>query len=235
MCYSELHFKNNLNEQRKYAACLSLVNHRMVFGKDLYGVANIKSKTERISKIYSNLNHLSKFNNPYIELYQLSSSDVREVAPWIRFYSVNLLTNSVRQDTRERPNENQYRLKSAQIPGLSYICLGYNGGLNPNPRIYYTSVINGSIYPLYNTKNRYEAPIFNIENIGYFESSSMTYNSSTTANGMYTMGITSYAWSANQLFSPPYVFIITQLRAKSIDKLRRITSNNIKEKINSPI
>lgn len=198
ICYSVRRFIDDVGHNKRNAACLSLVNHRMIFGKDLYGVANIKNKNKRVEEIYHNLYVLRRFNNPYIEGYTAPSTEIREQAPWFRFLSVNLTNNTVIQDIRERPNENQYRLKSALIPGLSYICLGYNGGLKP--RMTYTSVINGSIYPLYNTKNRMETPIFSIENIGYFVYGSMTYNSSTTENGMYTMGTISYVWSANQLF-----------------------------------
>ena len=198
ICYSLRTFIDDTGTHKRNAACLSLVNQRMIFGKDLYGVANIKNKNKRLEEIYHNLYALCRFNNPYIENYTATSANIREQAPWFRFLSVNLINNTVIQDIRERPNENQYRLKYAQIPGLSYICLGYNAGLYPF--INYTSVTNGSVYPLYNTKYRGETPAFIIENIGYFEYGNMTYNSSTTTNGMYTMNRSSYEWSANQLF-----------------------------------
>lgn len=188
ICYSELFFRNDLEEIKKYAACLSLVNHRMVFGKDLYGVSNIKNKTERISKTYSNLNHLTKFNNPYIEYYNYTSTYVREHAPWIRFYSVNLLTNIVTQDTRERPNENVNRTKIAMIPGLS-------GRFNST---YCFGVLNGSVYPLYDTSYRLENPCYVTDSIT-ISANGYTYDS-TSSISYYSMDNASYAWSANQLF-----------------------------------
>ncbi len=198
ICYSLRKFIDDTGKNKMNAACLSLVNLRMIFGKDLYGVVNIKNKNTRLKEIYHNLYILKRFNNPYIENYIATSKQIREQAPWFRFLSVKLNNNTVIQDTRERPNENQYKLKSAQIPGLSYICLGYNRG--QTPYMNYTSVMNGSVYPLYNTSYRRETPNFSIENIGYFVNGSMTYNSSKDANGMYTMNMSSYAWSANQLF-----------------------------------
>ena len=198
ICYSLRKFIDDTGNHKMNAACLSLVNLRMIFGKDLYGVVNIKNKNTRLEEIYHNLYVLRRFNNPYIENYIATSTQIREQAPWFRFFSVNLNNNTVIQDTRERPNENQYRLKSAQIPGLSYICLGYNRG--QTPYMNYTSVMNGSVYPLYNTSYSRETPNFRIENIGYFAYGSMTYSSSTVANGMYNMNTSSYAWSANQLF-----------------------------------
>ena len=192
ICYSERHFTDN-DGNKKNAACLSLVNQRMIFGKDLYGTTNIKNKNTRLEKVYANLKHLSRFNNPYIEYYGLSSTVVREQAPWFRFFSVCLTTNNVIEDMRERVNENQYSIKSAQIPGLSYISFG------SKPIVYYTLVMNGSIYPLYNTKYRRETPDFSIETVSGTVYGTLTYGTST-ANGMYTMGSPSYAWSANQLF-----------------------------------
>ncbi len=191
ICYSERHFTDN--GDKKNAACLSLVNQRMIFGKDLYGTTNIKNKNTRLEKVYANLKHLSRFNNPYIEYYDLSSTVVREQAPWFRFFSVSLTTNSVIEDMREKLNENQYSIKSAQIPGLSYISFG------SNPIVFYTLVMNGSIYPLYNTSYRREVPNFTIETVSGTVYGTLTYGTNT-ANGMYTMNASSYAWSANQLF-----------------------------------
>lgn len=124
MCYSEMVFDTNDGVGTKhYAACLSLVNQRMIFGKDLYGVNNIRNKNDRVMYTNANLRSLSRFNNPYIEYYDGSSTNMKDQAPWIRFFSVNLLTKGVIQDTREKPNENADRLKSAIIPGMSF-CLG---------------------------------------------------------------------------------------------------------------